>query len=597
MQPNLQPLRTFSREIVQWKFKLKFQTQPKNHYSHLSISHKLLPFVANILDSHSAKNPDAETFSKISKCRFLCITETTRFVHSIANSDESTKFQQDPNDQPTIFVQNLLKFRRDKPMEKIEQALDLCGLTLTEDLVLNVLKRHHSDWRPAYVFFNWVCRKERGGSGYSPGSDVYNVILDILGKSQRFEEVIQVLDEMSKRKGLVNEETYGILLNRFAAAHMVEEAIGIFNKRKEFGLESDLIAFQKLLMWLCRYKHVEAAETFFRLNRNEFGCDIKTWNIIFNGWCVLGNVYEAKRFWNEIISSKCEPDMFTCGTFINALTKKGKLGTAIKLFQSMWKKGLNPDVVICNCIIDALCFKKRIPEALQVFTEMKQQGCPPDVATYNSLIKHLCKIQRMEKVYELLDEMEQKKGSCLPNAITYHYLLKSLKKPEEVPELLESIERNGCMMTADTYNLILKLYMDWDNQERVRYTWEVMERTGLGHDRRSYTIMIHGFYDKGRIQDALRYFSEMTLKGLVPEPRTKILVCDMNIKLKESRRKVEMTVKENGSSSSSSNRKGQKEELVMLIKKPLGLMGELNFTSLRKDGRMMVYKRLSYLGS
>uniref|UniRef100_A0A2N9FRW3 Pentacotripeptide-repeat region of PRORP domain-containing protein n=1 Tax=Fagus sylvatica TaxID=28930 RepID=A0A2N9FRW3_FAGSY len=100
----------------------------------------------------------------------------------------------------------------------------------------------------------------------------------------------------------------------------------------------------------------------------------------------------------------------------------------------MWKKGLNPDVVICNCIIDALCFKKRIPEALQVFTEMKQQGCPPDVATYNSLIKHLCKIQRMEKVYELLDEMEQKKGSCLPNAITYHYLLKSLKKPEEVPE-------------------------------------------------------------------------------------------------------------------------------------------------------------------
>ena len=30
-----------------------------------------------------------------------------------------------------------------------------------------------------------------------------------------------MLDEMSKRKGLVNDKTYGIFVNRFAAAHMV----------------------------------------------------------------------------------------------------------------------------------------------------------------------------------------------------------------------------------------------------------------------------------------------------------------------------------------------------------------------------------------
>ncbi|KAK7850236.1 putative pentatricopeptide repeat-containing protein At3g15200 [Quercus suber] len=536
MQSTLQLLRKLPK--LQQKFSLKFVTPPRNHASQLPISYKPLHFLANILDSYSANNPNAETCSKVSKCNFLGITETTRFVHSIANSDDPTEFQQEPNDQTIIFVQNLLKFRRDKPAKRIEQALNLCGLKLTEDLVLSVLQRHHSDWRLAYVFFNWVCRNGGEGSEYSPGSSVYNEILDILGKSQRFEEVVQVFDEMSKRKGLVNEGTYGILLNRFAAAHKVEEAIGVFNKRKEFGLEIELVAFQKLLMWLCRYKHVEDAETLFHSNRNEFGCDIKTWNIILNGWCVLGNVYEAKRFWNEIIASKCKPDMFTCGTFINALTKKGKLGTAIKLFQSMRKNG-NPDVVICNCIIDALCFKKRIPEALQIFKDMKKQGCPPNAATYNSLIKHLCKIRRMEKVYELLDEMEQKKGSCLPNAVTFNYLLKSLKNPEEVPEILERIERNGCRMTADTYNLILKLYMDWDSQERIRYTWDVMERDGLGHDRRSYTIMIHGLYDKGRIQDALRYFSEMTSKGMVPEPRTEILVRDMNVKLKESKQEEE----------------------------------------------------------
>ncbi|KAA8523936.1 hypothetical protein F0562_010359 [Nyssa sinensis] len=435
-------------------------------------------------------------------------------------------------DNEALNVQNLLKVQGNQSIDEIDLALNQCGVSLTEDLVLNVLRRHRSDWKSAYIFFNWVCRR-RNGSGYIPGTGAYNEVLDILGRMKRFEELTQVLDEMSKRKGVINERTYGIVLNRYAAAHKVEEATQLFYRRKEFDLELDLIAFQTLLMSLCRYKHVEAAEFLFHSKQNESRHDIKTRNIILNGWCVLGSLREAKRFWNDIIASKCKPDQFTYGIFINSLTKAGKLSTAVKLFRAMWEKGCNPDVAICNCIIDGLCFKKRIPEALEIFREMNERDCCPDVATYNSLIKHLCNIRRMEKVNELLDEMEQKKGSCLPNARTYGYLLKCTRKPEEVPEILERMERNGCKMTGDAYNLILRLFMDWDYHERVRSTWVEMEREGLGPDQRSYTIMIHGLYDKGRIEDALCYYNEMTSKGMVPEPRTKLLVNAMNIKLKE----------------------------------------------------------------
>lgn len=384
------------------------------------------------------------------------------------------------------------------------------------------------------MFFNWVSKAGLSKSGYSPSSDVYNEILDILGRTKRFEELNKVFDEMSKRKGLVNEGTFGTLLHRYAAAHKVEEAIDVFYRRKEFGLEHDSESFQTLLRWLCRYKHVEDAETLFRGKMNEFPPDIKTWNVILNGWCVLGNVHEAKRFWKDIVASKCKPDLFTYGTFINALTKKGKLGTAMKLFRGMWDQGnVKPDVVICNCIIDALCFKKKIPLALEVFQDMNKRGCLPNVATYNCLIKYLCKIRRLEKVDEIVNEMEQRKGSSMPNAITYSYLLKSLKEPEEIPRLLERMERNGCSMDDDMYNLVLRLYMRWDYEDGVRKTWEEMERHGWGPDRRSYTIMIHGHYEKGRIKDALRYYREMTSKGMVPEPRTEKLVNAMNIQMKE----------------------------------------------------------------
>ncbi|KAI3805629.1 hypothetical protein L1987_28179 [Smallanthus sonchifolius] len=156
-----------------------------------------------------------------------------------------------------LEIQNLLN---EQKTINIEQALTRFRPTLSEDLVLNVLRRHRSDWKSAYIFFNWVSN----ASGYSPGTGSYNEILDILGRMKRFNEACQLLDEMSKRnKSQINERTYGIMVNRYAAAHKIEEATEFFYKRKEFGLDLDLVAFQTLLLSLCRYKNVEAAEFLF----------------------------------------------------------------------------------------------------------------------------------------------------------------------------------------------------------------------------------------------------------------------------------------------------------------------------------------------
>ncbi|KAI4388286.1 hypothetical protein MLD38_000628 [Melastoma candidum] len=257
----------------------------------------------------------------------------------------------------------------------------------------------------------------------------------------RFDEVERVLEKMSARQGLFDEVTYGVLLRRYATTRKVKETIDIFCKtRKEFGLELDLAAFQKLLMWLCRNKLVgESGEVFDSL-KEDFDESIKTMNIILDGWCILGDVHEAKRFWKKILASDCKPCDYTYCCYIKALTKKGKLGTAMKLFQSLWENGNKPDVAICNLVIDALCFKKRIPEALEVFSLMKERGCSPNVVTYNTFVKHMCKIHRMDKVEEILNEMASTGGDCSPNSITYGYMLSCSKKPEEVSRL---IEENG----------------------------------------------------------------------------------------------------------------------------------------------------------
>lgn len=403
-------------------------------------------------------------------------------------------------------------------IQTILESSDNHNTPITENMVSDVLRRYKHEWKPALCFFKWASTQT------AHGSQAYNKMLDILGRMKQIELMLQLFDEMPKQKA--DSKTFEILMNRCAAAHQITKLNDIFYKRDDYGLPTDTEAFRQHLMYLCRYKHVEDAETLFLQKQSEFHADIKTWNIILNGWCVLGSYRESKRVWKDILCSGCRPDLFTYGTFINALTKAGKLNAALELFDKMSKKGHHPDVVIHNCIIDALCFKKRIPEALRVFSEMMRHGPLPNVATYNTLIKHLCKIRRMEKAYELLGDMERRsEDGCFPNERTFTYFLKTAKSPDEVNCLLK---RMGVIDSDDTYNLILNLYVGWNHQIGIQSLWSEMKP-----DRRSYTIMIHGFHSKGNLREACKYFCEMKAKGMLPESRTLVLM--KQVELEQSR--------------------------------------------------------------
>lgn len=512
MHHQFRPLINFFRGVV--LFNVKFRAIPHYQFHHSP----LVPLLSSFSDLVTSR-----------ACHFECDPKLNNPDAGSPGLPSDAREQPMPVNETAIKVQNLLRRFSNSSNEERTEALDNYELFLTDDLVLDVLWRNHSDYVSAFQFFKWVS-SVTDLSGYRPSSEAYNEMLSILGKGKQFEEVIQMFDEMCKR-GVMNERSYDTVLHRYAAAHMVDEAIEFFYKRKQYALEVDLSAFQSLLMALCRYKHVETAETLFHSKKEEFRYDIKTWNIILNGWCVLRNLHETKKFWNELISSRCQPDKYSYGTYINSLCKSGKVSSAVKLFRSMQKYGCTPDIIICNSVIDGLCFKKRVAEALEIFSKMEANGCQPNVSTYNCLIKYMCKIQRMEIASNLLSEMEEKGGDCAPNDMTYIHLLTVARKPEEVVGLLERMKRQGCRITGDVYNLVLRLYMSWGCEEHAQTIWADMSRDGTGPDQRSYTIMIHKRYDQCKLEDALYYFEEMTSTKMTPDPKTLFLVDEIKTKL------------------------------------------------------------------
>ncbi|KAI4976939.1 hypothetical protein ZWY2020_050546 [Hordeum vulgare] len=216
---------------------------------------------------------------------------------------------------------------------------DLCRFAdeIDGDVVLKVLQKQRSNWQVALLFFTWAA----GLPTYEHGSRTYIKMLDILGWMKKVRLMRQLFDEIpEQRRGLVvTNRMFDVLLKRYAGAHKVQEAIEIFYKINDYGFEVDLVGFHILLMSLCRYKHVEEAEALFLQKKDEFPPVIKSWNIILNGWCVKGSLPDAKRVWNEIIASKLKPDLFTYGTFINALTKANSYPLNTKVLKARHKSG------------------------------------------------------------------------------------------------------------------------------------------------------------------------------------------------------------------------------------------------------------------
>ncbi|KAE9458095.1 hypothetical protein C3L33_10006, partial [Rhododendron williamsianum] len=189
MHSRFHPLSLLSREI-QRNFKFHFTTQPITYPS----------------DSQSVLSGFGSYMVEVSKFRSFSVGDYQRgkdlnFDTFTVYDPKPDKTDREPDESPSIdndacTYQNLLKFQAHKPTDEIQRSLEQSSLSLNDDLVISVLQRHRSDWKPAYVFFNWVSGG-RNGSEHFPGSDAYNEILDILGRMNRFQEYFIVFHFVS----------------------------------------------------------------------------------------------------------------------------------------------------------------------------------------------------------------------------------------------------------------------------------------------------------------------------------------------------------------------------------------------------------------
>ncbi|GAB2274820.1 hypothetical protein Dimus_009594 [Dionaea muscipula] len=416
--------------------------------------------------------------------------------------------------------------------DDIEKSLNLYSGKLSPRQKTVLLKEQRSCDKVLRVF-NWMKLQE----DYVGNVIHYNIVLQALGRAQRWDELRFCWIEMAKDGVLPTNYTYSTLVDVFGKAGLAKEAVYWIKHMRSRGLFPNEVTMSTVLEVLKKAGAFDAADRFYK------------------DWCVgkvelefpdLDNIGDAESIsQSEAISLKCflsdelskkgeirpswgltveserkcsvgKPQLTkTYITLIDLYGKAGRLSDVADVFAEMLKSGVAPDVVTFKTMIHTYGSRGHLHEVEALFCKMEERGIPPDTETYNTLIDLYGKAGRLSDVADVFAEML--KSGVAPDVLTFKTMIHTYGSRghlHEVEALFCNMEVRGIPPDTRTYSTLIDLYGKAGQVSDAIDIFEDMKRAKVEPNEVVYGSLINGFAEAGRTDDALYYYRLMEAGGL-----------------------------------------------------------------------------------
>uniref|UniRef100_A0A453LVN2 Pentacotripeptide-repeat region of PRORP domain-containing protein n=2 Tax=Aegilops tauschii subsp. strangulata TaxID=200361 RepID=A0A453LVN2_AEGTS len=399
----------------------------------------------------------------------------------------------------------------------LEIELDHSDLRVTPDVAERVLERLDNAGMLAYRFFEWARKQRRGGCAHTVRS--FHTVVASLAKIRQYQLMWDVVAIM-RRQGVVNVETFGIIMRKYARAQKVDEAVYTFNVMEKYGVVPNLAAFNSLLCALCKSKNVRKAQEIFEQMNGRFSPDAKTYSILLEGWGRAPNLPKMREVYSEMLEAGCQPDIVTYGIMVDSLCKTGRVEEAVFVVQDMSSRGCQPTTFIYSVLVHTYGVEMRIEDAVATFLDMQKDGIVPDVVVYNALVTAFCKVKKFDNAFRVMDDMEG--HGITPNSRTWNIILNkmiSLGKDEEAYRVFRRMIKR-CQPDSDTYTMMIKMFCENDRLEMALKVWKYMRLKQFLPSMHTFSVLINGLCDKGEVSQACVLLEDMIEKGIRPPGST-----------------------------------------------------------------------------
>ncbi|CAI9118414.1 OLC1v1019982C1 [Oldenlandia corymbosa var. corymbosa] len=398
-------------------------------------------------------------------------------------------------------------------LDAVVESLTSCGVEVTDNLVRQILQRFSCEWVPCLGFSKWA--KSQRGFQFSP--ELYNLMVDVMGKSRKFDRMFELVEEMKQLDGYITRDTMIKVIRRLAKAGKFDEAITVFRGLEQFGLSKDINNLNILIHALIKNQGIELAEKVYLEFKDIIPPNVYTFNILAHGWCKIRKLKKAKETVEEMKRFGFNPDAVTCTSFIEAHCREKDFRKVEDMLKYMEKNGLVPSVTTYTIMITAFGKAKEINRALEAYEKMKKQGCIPDSELYGALIQALSRSGRWKDARELFEDMG--KQGVNPDRLAYNTMIAAAvfdSREEDALMLLKRMEESRCKPNIETYTPLLKMCCKLKRMKVLSFLLSHMFSNNVSLTFGTYDLLITGLCRSGHVDRACTLFEELVHKGFAP---------------------------------------------------------------------------------
>ncbi|XP_021727209.1 pentatricopeptide repeat-containing protein PNM1, mitochondrial-like [Chenopodium quinoa] len=396
------------------------------------------------------------------------------------------------NDEIALSLSSeLLKPSQQPDSLSLSQRLDLSfsHITLSSQLILQIINNSPYAGRSAFDFFKWVSSKS---DHFQLTDEVFSYFVDYFGRRKDFKIIHDVLVDGN---GVVGTKTFAASIDRLVRAGRATQAVSFFDRMEnEYGIPRDRLSLEYIVTKLCDHGYASYAEKMVKNLASEFFPNEYVCDVLIKGWCVDGKLEEARR-----------------------------------LAREMYRGGFEIGTVAYNAILDCVCklCREKDPSRIQseadsILVDMDAAGVPRNTETFNVLMSNLCKIRKTEDAMMLFHRLGE--WGCHPDAKMFLILTRSLYQAARVGEGDEMIDMMksagyGDALDKKAYYGFLKILCGIERIDPALNVFSKMKAEGCKPGVQTYDLLIEKLYAHNRAEKAKALFNEAVRNGVPVEPK------------------------------------------------------------------------------
>ncbi|OVA09862.1 Pentatricopeptide repeat [Macleaya cordata] len=371
----------------------------------------------------------------------------------------------------------------------------------------SIILKEQSSWKRALEIFEWFKKK----GCYELNVIHYNIMLRILGKSQKWDLVESLWNEMETRRIIPTNSTYGTLIDVYSKGGLTEEGLLWLERMKKQGIEPDEVTMGIVVQTYKKAGEFEKAEQFFK--------DWSSGKMVTSGGKTTARTNDASSQSHTCFSS------YTYNTLIDTYGKAGHLQEASDTFSRMLKEGIVPNTVTFNTMMHICGNHGQLEEVASLMQKMEELRCPPDTRTYNILISLHAKHDDINAAMSYFTKM--KEVGLIPDPVSYRTLLYAFSIRQMVVEseaLVSEMDELGLKIDEFTQSALTRMYID---AGMLQGSWSWFERFHVEGKMslECYSANIDAYGERGHVLEAEKAF-------VCCKERMKLTVLEYNVMIK-----------------------------------------------------------------